>query len=579
MNVPADRESTGLEFPNDRGLALVVQGEAIVNSVLRGQLTDLGFEVLSCDSGHEAIELLDNNKLSLLFLTPQLTDISSPELVNYIRSDLAYDALPIIILASAADIGLQDCLDSGGDDYLAAEYTPAELNARIAAVERLRGLQHLYNDSIHEQVVAKQILSLALASRREKVEGMQVMSRSAAIFSGDLVLSALNPDGRLNILLADFTGHGLSAAIGVLPVADMFSVMTEKGFRPEVILKNINTKLYSLLPTGMFMAACMVEINAVARSACVLNCGMPDIYLVDARARKITQRIGSTHVPLGIDQDKGSRLEFREFDIGHDDLFILHSDGLTDAVDKNGRMFDTRRLENIIESKKDGDIFESIVNEYNAFSEHIELSDDITLVAIPCGENLESALWSGQEHRLRTMYSDKGGWRLSMEISGASLKDIDPVPLVIDQYNSLDGQTVGAEALRDILTALYENALNHGVLEMSQLFASLEVEGEAYDTERNKRFDSIPYGFVRIEMEQILHGGEKSIFIRVEDSGRGFDHTDLFAGQSDRSLAAAAGKPGGLAQVREISTSMHFRGRGNRVEVIVGSRADRGGAS
>ena len=50
-----------------------------------------------------------------------------------------------------------------------------------------------------------------------------------ALFNGDLLLAAHTPSGDTHLLLADFTGHGLPAAIGAMPLAEVFYSMTAKG--------------------------------------------------------------------------------------------------------------------------------------------------------------------------------------------------------------------------------------------------------------------------------------------------------------------------------------------------------------
>ena len=426
----------------------------------------------------------------------------------------------------------------------------------------------MYRDSVHEQVVARGILSVALDARRADIDGMQVMSRSAAIFSGDLVLTARDPHGSVSIMLADFTGHGLSAAIGVLPVAEMFSVMTEKGFSPEVILRNINDKLFTLLPKGMFMAACVVQINSGSRSACVLNCGMPDVYLLDRRAKHIKRRVRSTHIPLGISNEADARVEFEEFDVEPDDVFILHSDGLTEACNCHGNMFGSERLDQIIELHND-DIFDAIQVGFSSFTRDRELSDDVTLVTIPCGNHLARTGVKSDLPRSHPPGVDQAGWRFMIEVSGAGLREIDPVSIIMQQYSKLDNSAATRNRLDCVLTVLYNNALNHGVLEASHFVdGSLDNE-DKYDRARNRLFDRAPYGFVRTELQQIVYRGHPSLLIRLEDSGRGFDHASLMSELHDEDRHGANRAESGIALVRRLCESLHYRGKGNRVEAII----------
>jgi len=60
----------------------------------------------------------------------------------------------------------------------------------------------------------------------------------------------------MHILLGDFTGHGLSAAIGAMPLAEVFYSMTARGFNLRDILVELNSKLRRILRWGFSAAQC-----------------------------------------------------------------------------------------------------------------------------------------------------------------------------------------------------------------------------------------------------------------------------------------------------------------------------------
>ena len=574
MSATAEDVSTIDREAHGRGYVLIVEDDIRAITDLEAQLESFGHRVLVSSSGKHAVELIEKNNVDLVFVKTHLIDMPGCKLIGHIRENSTECYKPVVLLVSEPDDeALLDCMAAGGDDFIIYGFTPVIIKACISAMEQLRELRHLYKGSIHEQVVGKQILSAALSARNIDVDGMRILSRSAAIFSGDLVLSARNPGGGLHILLADFTGHGLSAAIGVLPVADMFSVMTEKGFEPEKILKNINKKLHTLLPTGMFMAACMLEIDSNMRNASVWNSGMPDVYLLDRESGNIKRRIKSTHIPLGINAGIDNRLEYEVLDILPGDQFIMHTDGLTDVIDSSGIMFGVSRLEHLMGEAGSADsVFHAIESAFNQFCAGKELSDDVTLVSIPCGANLLQSFSSEAAVNYQVNRNSKDGWRFMMELNGPNLRKVDPVQIVVDQYRNMGDFVVSIESLKDILSALYENALNHGVLELSHIYNSSEKNDDTYREERNKRIERLDYGFVRIELQQIKYQGNNSLLIRVEDSGRGFDHVGLMSGIYNGSKRMPGTNGSGIPMVRELCQSLHYQGRGNKVEVIVDSR-------
>ena len=573
MSVIVEGVSINQQTAPERGHVLIVENDIAASSSLENQLISMGFQVLLSRSGKQAIALYDEYDVDLVFMKALLLDMEGSVLIKHIKQDTAGKYKPVVLLlAGAEDEALLDCMAAGGDDILFHGYTGAVLEACVIAMERLRDLRHLYKSTLHEQVVGKQILSAALSARNITVDGMEILSRSAAIFCGDLVLSARKPSGGLHILLADFTGHGLSAAIGVLPVADMFSVMTEKGFEPEKILENINKKLHTLLPTGMFMAACMLKIDSRICNASVWNCGLPDVYLLDHAMGKIKRRAKSTHIPLGIHPAIDGRLKCDFFDIKSGDQLIMHTDGLTDVVDSAGVMFGVSRLEQVMEEAVSADkVFVEIVNEFDKFCVHQELSDDATLVSIPCGINLLPSSSGEVASRIQFDSGVKSDWGIKIELSGQSLRDVNPVQIILDQYRRLGDQIVNIEKLQTILSELYENALYHGMLESSSTWGLSVASGAGLRNVSNNVFDGLQDCYIRIELQRIMYRGNHSLLVRMEDSGCGFDHVSLLSEINRESNRAWGSNKSGIATVMDSCHSLHYLGKGNKVEVILDS--------
>lgn len=377
-----------------RGRALIVDNDVYASSELENLLITMGFKVCVLQRGKQAIEKLGQKSIDFVFMKTRLADMHGSEFIERIKESQSELDISVVFLSpESEDELLKDCMNQGLDNYLLYKVSPIAREACINSLEQMGELNNLYKSSVHEQVIGKQILSAALSARNINLEGMRTFSRSAEIFSGDLVLSARKPDGSLHILLADFTGHGLSAAIGVLPVADMFSVMTEKGFDPEKILKSINKKLYTLLPTRMFMAACIVQIDSKIRNVIVWNSGMPDVYLLEGESGGIKQCIKSSHIPLGINVEISNKLAYEAFNIDFGDQIIMHTDGLTDVLDTSGAMFGVSRLVHLMEeSDRDTAVFDEIVHAFDHFSANQHLCDDVTLVSITCDESLMATI-------------------------------------------------------------------------------------------------------------------------------------------------------------------------------------------
>ena len=138
-----------------------------------------------------------------------------------------------------------------------------------------------------------------------------------AVFNGDLMLAAFKPSGGMHVLLGDFTGHGLPAAIGAMPLAEVFYGMTAKGYSLAEVLREINAKLKRILPVGVFCCATLLNISFQRQVVEVWSGGLPDGYLLRSDGERLPLVIdplidGSTWVQSVATRQMLSNVEYSD---------------------------------------------------------------------------------------------------------------------------------------------------------------------------------------------------------------------------------------------------------------------------
>ncbi|MGB4484067.1 MAG: fused response regulator/phosphatase [Pseudomonas veronii] len=538
----------------------------LLSTIVRRQ----GHQVLTASDGAQAVDLFARERPQLVLMDALMPVMDGFEAARRIKQ-LAGEALvPIIFLTSLRQSeALAQCLDAGGDDFLPKPYNPLILAAKINAMDRLRRLQATvlqqrdliakhHDYLLHEQRVAKAVFDkVAHSGCINAAPNIRYLQSPYALFNGDLLLAAYTPAGDMHVLLGDFTGHGLPAAVGAMPLAEVFYGMTAKGYGLTQILREMNAKLKRILPVDMFCCATLLCLSTQRRAVEVWNGGMPEGYVHEVATGKRTPLI-SRHLPLGVlsAQAFDDRTEVWPMALG-DRVFLL-SDGVLDTADANEQLFGAERLQQVFAANREPDrLFEDIEQALAAFRG--EARDDVSM--------LEITLQAGQSMRATgPLYADSGqscplDWSVSFEFRAETLKRYNPLPYLLQLLLEIHGLREQSGALYSVMAELYSNALEHGVLGLDSRLKR-NAEGFAqYYRQRNERLVQLNSGYVRVhvQVEPTATGGRMTL--RIEDSGPGFDVEQVLARPLD--VDRLSGR--GLGLVRQLSSDVRWSDGGRSV--------------
>jgi CheY-like chemotaxis protein len=237
------------------GTALIVDDERANRLALKTLLEKQGYQTIEAVNGQEAVALFIQQGADIVFMDVLMPILDGYEATRQIKTASGKRFVPVIFLTAMSDeAALAQCIEAGGDDFLVKPYDKLILQSKIRSMRRIAELngevQGMYSMIQREQEIAESVFVNAIQSPNIINPHLHQAVRPASIFSGDMVLSAYSPSRDLFFLTGDFTGHGLLAALGAMPVSEVFRAMTTKGFSPEEILAGINRKLKAMLPVG-----------------------------------------------------------------------------------------------------------------------------------------------------------------------------------------------------------------------------------------------------------------------------------------------------------------------------------------
>ncbi|WP_018925048.1 ATP-binding SpoIIE family protein phosphatase [Pseudomonas umsongensis] len=540
----------------------------LLSTIVRRQ----GHEVLTASNGAEAVEAFRSQRPHLVLMDAMMPVMDGFEAAQQIKALAGETLVPIIFLTSLTESeALARCLEAGGDDFLAKPYNQVILAAKIKAMDRLRRLQATVLEQrdliarhhdylLNEQRVAKAVFDKVAHSGCLNAPNIRYLQSPYALFNGDLLLAAFTPVGDMHVLLGDFTGHGLPAAVGAMPLAEVFYGMTAKGYGLSETLREMNAKLKRILPVDMFCCATLLRLSFQRGSVEVWNGGMPDGYLHNATSGERTA-LTARHLPLGVlsPQTFDDRTEVFPMAVG-DRVFLL-SDGVIDTCDANEQLFGVERLEQVFAANRQPDtLFEEIEQALRDFRG--EARDDVSMVEV-------SLLDAAQLSPPAPVYSDSGqscplDWSVSFEFRAATLKRFNPLPYLLQLLFEVHGLRAQSGALYSVLAELYSNALEHGVLGLDSSLKRDASGFARYYQQRSARLDELQDGYVRVHLQVTPKGEGGCLTVRVEDSGKGFDVVRVMERPVDDVRLSGRG----VSLIRQLShhASWSDNGRSARVE-------------
>jgi CheY-like chemotaxis protein len=377
---------------------LLVDDNELSLRITSHYIEKMGFSGIGLHSGQEALDFCRQQRPDLILMDVAMPEMDGRETTAQLRQYFGDDWVPIIFLTvcdTLEDIVLG--LQAGGDDYLVKPINFDLLSAKIQVFLRIAQMQkQIAQDAVrlaqyYEKNELEQSLALELIQRLtyRSFSGQPHIWHQlnpAAIFNGDIICRSVSPPGVEYLLLADCTGHGLTAAISALPLIDGFYELVNQYLSNRLLSSGINKKLHSLLPTGRFVAAALCSVDYIKQTLSIWNGGIPCVLLLD-REGNVKEFFPSTHPALGVLDESAfdDAVTLHSWQTG--DVLILSSDGITEARNPEQQMFG---IEGIVAATRQGwpnNIGPTIIQALAAHLQGSQSTDDVSLLIIHLDEH------------------------------------------------------------------------------------------------------------------------------------------------------------------------------------------------
>ena len=547
-------------------LTVLVADDNPADRMILGRLVErLGHQVYLAENGQVAVEQFSERRPDIVLLDALMPVMDGFEAARLIKQQAGEDLVPIIFLTSLTETdALVQCLEAGGDDFLTKPYNPVILDAKISAFRRMREMHQTlqaqrdviaaqHASLLQDQELAKIIFDRVAHSGALSHSSLRYLQSPYAMFNGDILLAANRPSGEMHVLLGDFTGHGLSAAIGAMPLAEVFYAMTAKGFALRDILFELNDKLATILPVGIFCCAVLIEVNPDKGLVEIWNGGLPDVMILGPSA-ELMRSVASTNLPLGVANRQRFNPQPEVMVMRPGERLLCWTDGVIESRNQAGELFGEAGVHEVLDAYlgHPGRIFDGLLGALERF--HGSPEDDVSLLQVVMPERSERI----PSPRATAPPSRPQDWCLSYTYRAASIREQNPLPFLLSRLLEIPGLRPQAGALFTVLSELYSNALEHGLLRLDSAWKQDSDGFALYYQERGERLRSLVDGWIRITLNHLPTPDGGMLQIECEDSGNGF--------APDRACADYAGR--GLALVAALAQEVEVKGASSTVRVV-----------
>ncbi len=219
---------------------------------------------------------------------------------------------------------------------------------------------------------------------RANVVGYDVANfqRSAHAFGGDLVDLTELEDHRVAIVLADVVGKGLAAFVLKTALLGAIRAALFGDASPRNCMRLANRVLSGLSDSSKFFTAFQALLDPDSNYLTYSNAGQhPYPQLFSGDEEPLPLRTGG--MVLGVNPD--SSFEQGTLALESDDLLVIASDGITDALDARDHPFGVHRLAEVVREHR-GEPAQTLVDAvFGAVDAHalgVPQTDDMSLVVI-----------------------------------------------------------------------------------------------------------------------------------------------------------------------------------------------------
>lgn len=369
--------------------------EVLIQQTFRKKILANELEFVFAHSGKEAMDaFMKDNQIEIILADVKMQLNEGIDLLFALSQTKRF--LKTIVITPYGDIeSIRTAMNRGAFDFVTRPINLKELELTITkTIDQLTDMREMekvkntLSDIEKELDVAKSIQNSILPhdfnplSNFKNFEIYGTMLPAKRVGGDFFDFFPLNAN-HLAFTIADVSGKGVPAALFMTMTRGLIRAMGQKTGSPLHCFQQLNELITLENESSMFVTAFYGIFDAETGEIEYCNAGHNPPYLIQANGDM--KQIGrSEGIALGVVKDNSHFIQ-KSLKLNKMDTFLLYTDGVTEAMDKDKQLFQESRLEEVLKRNYQlplKALLEKIIFEVQQYSGEMEQSDDITLLGI-----------------------------------------------------------------------------------------------------------------------------------------------------------------------------------------------------
>lgn len=372
---------------------LIVDDVTMNRKIIKGILSKLvnNINIIEAEDGFKALDIIYQQDISVVILDIMMPGKDGIEVLSELKANPKTKNLPVIMCSAIHETNsVEKALNLGALDYFTKPLSeeqmritlPLKVKNALEYYENKKELLKFYDHFKEEMQFAEQIQK-ALVSEYVDLNNAEMWSRYIPCeeIGGD-IFCVKQVEDKFWFMIADISGHGISAALISTMINVIFNLSVEFCSTPDEILKRINKTLFEVFNDSKYGLISAFAGYISDKSLCYVNAGQP--YPVLCRKSGDIETLDARGFLLGIFEDCEFSSACKTIESG--DAILLYTDGLFDKGSNKGfakwdlvkDYCEKNKLELVLNSNT---FLDDIVQEFSALGGN-DFIDDVAVMII-----------------------------------------------------------------------------------------------------------------------------------------------------------------------------------------------------